>query len=154
MKPNVSCIICDDHASFNPLTLKCLYWTIPYQWHAIVLPPSGASVATDGSHPSLDPPFILQKWMPGDLSILDVVDLHWMRFCPGAMGVVQHINSLWPSDAIWQQWSESTLAQVMACCLMAPSHYLNQCWLIISKVQRHSSEGNFIRDTSATIHSS
>ena len=23
----------------------------------------------------------------------------------------------------------STLAQVMACCLTAPSHYLNQCWL-------------------------
>ena len=44
------------------------------------------------------------------------------------------INSLWPSDAIWRQKSWSTLAQVMACCLMAPSHYLNQCWLIISKV--------------------
>ena len=28
----------------------------------------------------------------------------------------------------------STLAQVMACCLMAPSHYLNQCWLIISGI--------------------
>ena len=24
--------------------------------------------------------------------------------------------------------------QVMACCLTAPSHYLNQCWLIISEV--------------------
>ena len=30
---------------------------------------------------------------------------------------------------------------------MAPSHYLNQCWLIISKVQWHASEGNFTRDT-------
>ena len=28
--------------------------------------------------------------------------------------------------------SGSTLAQVMACCLKAPSHYLNQCWLIIN----------------------
>ena len=44
-------------------------------------------------------------------------------------------NSLWASDAIWRHRSESTLAQVMACCLTAPSHYLNQCWLIISKVQ-------------------
>ena len=43
-------------------------------------------------------------------------------------------NSLWPSDAIWRQRSGSILAQVMACCLTAPSHYLNQCWLIISKV--------------------
>ena len=31
--------------------------------------------------------------------------------------------------------SGSALAQVMACCLMAPSHYLNQCWLIINEVQ-------------------
>ena len=31
----------------------------------------------------------------------------------------------------WQR-SESILAQVMACCLTAPSHYLNQCLLIIS----------------------
>ena len=30
----------------------------------------------------------------------------------------------------------------MACCLTAPSHYLNQCWLI-SKVLRHSPERNF-----------
>ena len=29
----------------------------------------------------------------------------------------------------------STLVQVMACCLMAPSHSLNQYWLIISEVQ-------------------
>ena len=44
------------------------------------------------------------------------------------------INSLRPSDAIWQHRSGSTLAQVMACCLMAPSHYLNQSWLLISQV--------------------
>ena len=50
------------------------------------------------------------------------------------------INSLCPSDAIWCHRSGSTLAQVMACCLMAPSHYLNQCWLIISEVQWLSSE--------------
>ena len=48
------------------------------------------------------------------------------------------LNSLWPSDIIRRQRSVSTLAQVMACCLTAPSHYLNQCWLIISEVQWHS----------------
>ena len=42
------------------------------------------------------------------------------------------INSLWPGDAIWQHRSGSTLDQVMACCLKATSHYLNQCWLIIN----------------------
>ena len=40
-------------------------------------------------------------------------------------------NPLLPSDAICQHKSGSTLAQVMACCLMAPSHYLDQCWLVI-----------------------
>ena len=53
---------------------------------------------------------------------------------------VQRVNSLWPSDAIWRQGSGSTLAQVMACCLTAPSHYLNQCWLIICGVLHHSPE--------------
>ena len=37
----------------------------------------------------------------------------WIRF----------VNSLWPRDVIWWHRYESTLA---------PSHYLNQCWLIIS----------------------
>ena len=43
-------------------------------------------------------------------------------------------NPLWPNDAIWRQGSRSTLVQLMACCLTAPRHYLNQCWLIIIKV--------------------
>ena len=55
-------------------------------------------------------------------------------------------NSVWPSGAIRQQGSGSTLAQVMACCLTAPSHHLDQCGLIISKFLWHSSEGNFYRD--------
>ena len=62
------------------------------------------------------------------------------------------VNLLWPSDAIWQQRSGSTLAQVMTCCLTAPSHYLNQCWLIISEVQWHSYWGNFTRDASTINH--
>ena len=44
------------------------------------------------------------------------------------------LNSLWPSDAIWWQRFGSTVAQVMAWCCQAPSHYLNQCWFIITGV--------------------
>ena len=55
----------------------------------------------------------------------------------------RQVSSLRPGDAIWQHRSGSTLAQVMACCLTTPSHYLNQCWLIISEVLRHSRYGNF-----------
>ena len=38
------------------------------------------------------------------------------------------VNSLWPRDTIQWHRSRSTLAQVMAWCLMAPSQCLNQCW--------------------------
>ena len=72
--------------------------------------------------------------------------------------------SLWPSDAmsmgkckkdvtpvslsctnpaIWWHRSRSTVAQAMACCPMASSHYLNQCCLTITRVLWHSLEGNF-----------
>ena len=61
-------------------------------------------------------------------------------------------NWLWPNDAIWRHRSRSKLARVMACCLTAPGHYLIQCWLIFSKVQRHSAEGNLTRDSSPITH--
>ena len=62
------------------------------------------------------------------------------------------VNSLRLSDAIWWERSGSTLAQVMACCLMAPSHYLNQCWLIIKEVLWQSYDSNITRDTSAIYY--
>ena len=46
---------------------------------------------------------------------------------------------------IWWHRSGSTLAQIMTCCLTAPSHYLNQCWLIISEVFLHS-PGAFLQE--------
>ena len=45
----------------------------------------------------------------------------------------------------------STFAQVMACFLIAPSHYINQCWLLISEVLWHSPENNFTLSAQATI---
>ena len=60
--------------------------------------------------------------------------------------------TLGPSDAIWRCRSGSTMAQVMACCLTAPSHYLNQCWLIINKVHWHSYKDNLTLDALAINH--
>ena len=57
--------------------------------------------------------------------------------------VITTINSFWSSDNIWWQRSGSTLAEVMACCQTAPSHYLTQCWLIISKLQLTFKIGQF-----------
>ena len=61
--------------------------------------------------------------------------------------VPYHFNSLWPGDAIWWQRSGITLVQVIAWCCQAPRHYLNQCWLFIRKLLRHSSESNFTLNT-------
>ena len=60
----------------------------------------------------------------------------WLNCCHLVIQkpVVSFCNSFLPSDAIWLQRSGSTMAQVMACCLTAPSHDLNQCWLIIKCV--------------------
>ena len=51
------------------------------------------------------------------ISIFHCVGLDWR---PG------YVNSLGLCDAIWRHWSLSTLA----CCLMVPSHYMNQCWRV------------------------
>ena len=81
-------------------------------------------------------------WVEGMTCVRWLLLLIWM---------IYHaiINSLWPSDAICRQGSWSTLVHVMASCLMPPSHYLNQCWFIITKVQWCSSEGNFAWDIRA-----
>ena len=52
------------------------------------------------------------------------------------------LNPLQPSDAIWRHRTESTLAQAMACCLTAPSHYLNQRSLVINEVQCNHLKAN------------
>ena len=43
---------------------------------------------------------------------------------------------------LWGQRPGLTLAQITAWRLMAPSHYLNKCWLIIGEVLCHLPESN------------
>ena len=64
---------------------------------------------------------------------------------------IYFINSLWPTDAICRHRSGSTLVQVMDWCLTAPSHYLDQCWLLISEVLWHSFEINSTARAQAII---
>ena len=61
------------------------------------------------------------------------------------------IIALWANDDICWHISGSPLAQVMAHCLTAPSHHLNQCWLIITEVLKHSPESNFTVSAHAII---
>ena len=76
-----------------------------------------------------------------------------------ALGTCQ--SSLWPDDAIWINRSVSTLSQIMGGCLAAPSHYLNQCSLIINGALWYSNIkwnvrstylSNDINKTGITIH--
>ena len=68
-----------------------------------------------------------------------------------AWGLFVAINSLSCSEDISQHISGSILAQVMACCLTAPSRYLNQCLFLMSEVLWHSPEkSSFLASAQAT----
>ena len=55
----------------------------------------------------------------------------------------QWVNLLWPSDTIWPCRTRPALSQVMVgAIMMAPSHYLNLCWLIINFILWHSHKTN------------
>ena len=62
-------------------------------------------------------------------------------------------NTLRSSNTTWRHSSGSIilLAQVMASCLMAPSHYLKRCWFLTSEVLLHSSESNFTVSVKANV---
>ena len=65
---------------------------------------------------------------PGDKPISEPMVSLPMHIC---VTWPQWVNLLWPCDDIGQHRPGSTLNQVIACCLMTPSHYLSQCWLTI-----------------------
>ena len=156
-------IILINYGGMHEIPISSLFWyslyrqiTMPIWRHMetqnCVNIGSGNGLLPDGTNPIPEPMLSnnqsspvtvtwgqLHKRFPNHQSIK--LDWKWLNT----------LNSLMPSDVIWWHRSGSTLAQVMACCLTAPSHYLNQRWLIISNVLWHSSEGNFIRDTLATI---
>ena len=58
---------------------------------------------------------------------------------------------LWPSDALWWQKSGSTLIQLMAYCMMASSHKLNHCWLIVKYSLWHWLESHFTKKLISSI---
>ena len=81
-------------------------------------------------------PMMIQTILTDPLSLLHVNHSGTRSF-----GLPWPLNLL-SNDAIWRWVFWSTLVQVMACCLTAPSHYLNLQWLIISEVQWQSPDSN------------
>ena len=66
------------------------------------------------------------------LYVISRIFLFRMLHISRILSLTSYIHeSLWPGDAIWQYRSGLTLAQVMDCCLMAPSHDMNQSWLLV-----------------------
>ena len=68
------------------------------------------------------------EWYSGGFSILiPVVDRTPRRLYPRI--IVHYVHSLWPSGDIRRIRPVTTQAEVLAYCLTAPSHYVNQCRL-------------------------
>ena len=67
--------------------------------------------------------YLNQCW-PGLFTHIYVTHLRW-------------INALRSNDATWWHVFGSTLAQVMACCLMVRSHFLNQGWFFINIMEMY-----------------
>ena len=88
--------------------------------------------------------------LPGPEALLEALRRQWGR-TPGLLpSIAQQSRAQKVRGVVWGYMttkSASTLAQVMACCLTAPSHYRNQCWLNTTKVPH---EGWF--ETSRTFH--
>ena len=57
-----------------------------------------------------------------------------------------------PHGAYMRRWTGSALIQIMAVACSAPSHYLNQCWLIIIWTLRNNRQWNSNRNTKLFIH--
>ena len=73
------------------------------------------------------------------LHMINFYELNKSWWCSAMISV---FNSLCPSDGIRHWKSLPTLVKVMAWCLMAPSHYLNQNWLTTNRILWHSYQGN------------
>ena len=65
--------------------------------------------------------------------------------------ILLHFYSLWPSDGIWHNRFWSTWCHVMACCLAALGHYLNQCWPITDGAPWHAPKGKLTKICSKII---
>ena len=72
-------------------------------------------------------------------AIIMLFNIFWyhIEHCNHSGSILTHSGLVTPygDRDLGQHWA---LAQVIACCLTTPSHYLNQCWQIISEVQWHS----------------
>ena len=80
-----------------------------------------------------------------DMMYVEMLSAKLQPFFLG-LNVLAHCGLVMPhGDIIW------TLDQARVCCLEAPSHYLNQCWLLIIGALQNSPKSNFMVKAQSTI---
>ena len=70
----------------------------------------------------------------------------WKHLCH-AFTYIVWVNWLRANDVIWHRESSSALIQVMAWCLVAPSHFLKQCWITVNWTNRNWFQRKFHQNT-------
>ena len=124
----------DRYFSYLRKDFSCLYHVRVEGWHCelyVFVPSEKFSIWRVDEW--IKPAWIWSTWCElltsrkydTKIKIKSLIHCHENLFLIYQINMIE-INSLRPSDAIWRQRSGSTLVQVMACCLTAPSHYLNQ----------------------------
>ena len=108
--------------------------------------------------------FFLSFTCRRQLSIKIVIHVSLLHtFMASATGQVSifyaNVYWRWVTQTIWTLWkaithgrSRSTLALVMAWCLMSSSHHQDQCWLIIHGILLHSSRCSIKEALKISIH--
>ena len=127
--------------------------TLPFIWRSL-----NSSLASGHVYTFLLTWNVLTRWNGNPHSkschlLCAVKTVHWsgwMLFPLGCQHGASPLRlSVWHRGAVWQHRSGSTfgstLVQVMACCLTAPSHYQNQCWLTIKCVLLYSPESSIYK---------
>ena len=108
-----------------------------------------------GYHGCSDFVFILSLQITGRPCIL----LWWppSRNCRAVTSMAQgemlspvHIGEI--IVAMWRHRLRSELVQLMTCCLLATSHYLNQCWLTTMEILGKTSDWNFSKYVKVLSH--
>ena len=130
-EPHLGCI---DPANTNLHSLGRNYWVCDLHWRDLY------GYTRSIIRPHTEHELNQETWLAGGFPLHSwlIMVNHWCLLLGlldgGPFWPWVCIKLVWPSVEIWRHISGSTLAQVMACCLTAPSHCLNQCWLIISEV--------------------
>ena len=155
--PNANFVIPGSTAGCHNDSLQCHHWqqgwlydnflfsvnSMWQSWCLCLITSNGYETLLIWVHIWTLHPYVTSKYIT--LCCFKLIQMHDFGYQRGNSHLAHYTHLLWPGDAIWRHGTRSTLAQVMACCLTAPSHHLNQCWLIIGVVPRHPSQGIILR---------